>query len=112
MLPLGYLVGLILVIVLPVVGCGSIDVSVMIVWRRVCSPCVSAFLLVVDTPPLGLGGLEFGPNMVLPRWFVCLIVTMASASGMLKKIFLIFAFLMWSYFTSCIFIFRKHLMLW
>ena len=53
-------------------------VSVMIVGRRVGRPRVSAFLLVVSTPPRGLGwsihagmscfgGLELGPRMVLPR---------------------------------------------
>ena len=78
MSPLGYL-GLILVIVLPMVGCFCNEVSVIIVGRRMCRPCVSAFLLVVSTPPLGLGwsiqagmsclgGLEFGPCIVLPRY--------------------------------------------
>ena len=77
MSPLGYF-GLTLVIVSPVVGCGCEEVSVMVMGRRVCRPHVSAFLLVVSTPPRGLGwsihagmscfgGLELGPRMVLPR---------------------------------------------
>ena len=56
MSPFGYL-GLILVVTSPVLGFGTVDVSVIIVGRRVCSPRVSAFLFMVTTPPLGRGWL-------------------------------------------------------
>ena len=54
MSPFGYL-GLILVVISPVLG--RVDVWVIIVGRRVCSPRVSAFLFMVTTPPLGHGWL-------------------------------------------------------
>ena len=54
MSPLGYF-GFCLVEVSPVVGCVVVVVSSIMFGRSVCIPRVSAFLLVVRTPPLGLG---------------------------------------------------------
>ena len=77
MSPLGYF-GFCLVEVKPVVGCVVVVVLSIMVGGSLCFPRINAFLLVVRTPPLGLGwlihagrsrfgGLEFGPLTVFLR---------------------------------------------
>ena len=80
------------------------------------------FLLVVSTPPLGLGlsthagssilaGCEFGPRVTLPIKVICRMAIWLLMSGMLKSIFLIVLFVIFSSFTCRILIPRILLML-
>ncbi len=69
-----------------------------------------AFLFVMMTPPMGRGwltnaassclaGLDMGPRVSFPRYFMALMVTRCSAVGRLKKVLRMDEFLMWSSMT-------------